>query len=148
MTQVLFGVKRRCDCMWTVLLVVALAAGVLQADTDYWTGNTFSDDWSRNGNWLDGSRPTSSDSVVFNADDSGNVNVVDINFTIRGYNVTSNSVHTTDLNGSSILQINGPVHIGTVTVASGGDVTWTNGGTVAIGTPTTAQTRNVGTQSL
>jgi hypothetical protein len=55
------------------------------------------------------------------------VNVVDIDFTIGLLRYQGNGIHTMDLNGSSHLQVNGPVTIGLGGSADGAAVTWTNG---------------------
>jgi hypothetical protein len=47
-----------------------------------WSGSGLDDNWSNGTNWLDGVPPVSTDSVTFNATDSGNINLVDADFTI------------------------------------------------------------------
>jgi len=119
--------------MWLTGLSQSRAYGT----TVTWTGSGINDNWSNDNNWLGGAPSTDADSVIFNATDSGNTNIVDRDFTIVGLQYIGNSVHSTDLNGSSNLQINGPVSIGVGYSGShSATVTWTNGGAVAIGSST------------
>src|SRR4030042_6904077 len=94
------------------ILLIGLSGRRACCTTVTWTGSGINDNWSNGSNWFDGAPPTDTDSVTFNANDSGNINIVDMAFTIAGLQYIGNSVHTTDLNGSSNLQINGPVSIG------------------------------------
>ena len=127
------------------ILLIGLSGSRAYCTTVTWTGSGINDNWSNGSNWFDGAPPTDTDSVTFNANDSGNINIVDMAFTIAGLQYIGNSVHTTDLNGSSNLQINGPVSIGVG--YSGSDsatLTWTNGGAITIGSPTVRQGLAIG----
>ncbi len=90
-------------------LVFLSVANVSWADT--WTG-TVDDLWSTNGNWLDGSAPTSTDSVTFNSGDTGGTNFVDTNFTITGLEYLINGTHTTNLNSGITLQVDQYLSLG------------------------------------
>ena len=110
-----------------------------------WTGLADPDDsWSNGGNWLGGLSPISTDSVIFNAGDSWNINIVDTDFTIAGLQYIGNGTHTTDFAGASHLQIDSPLYVGYGGSADGATVTWTNGGTVTIGDPLNLQTFYIG----
>lgn len=117
---------------------------------DSWTGLGISDNWSDPNNWLDGSPPLSTDSVVFNATDSGNTSIIDLDFftlnptgEITGLQYVGNGVHTTDFAGSS-LQVNGPVYVGYGGSDSGGAVAWSGGGSVQVGDSSALTTFYIG----
>jgi len=101
-----------------------------------WTGLADPDDsWSNGGNWFGGVPPSNLDIVIFNATDSGNINIVDTyppdhKYEISGLQYIGNGTHTTDFAGASHLQINGPIYVGYGGSADGATVTWTNGGSV------------------
>ena len=78
---------------------------------DTWTG-AIDDLWSTNGNWLDGTAPTSTDSVTFDAGDTGGTNFVDANFTINGLEYLVNGTHTTNLNSGIALQVDQYLRLG------------------------------------
>lgn len=117
-----------------VLVLFLFLLDAADAGLVTWSGLGTDDNWSNVANWATGKAPTDQNDVVFNADDSGNTNVVDTDFTIAGLQYIGNSTHTTDFNGSNNLQISGPANIG---VGYAGDasatVTWTNGGKATIG---------------
>jgi hypothetical protein len=115
---------------------------VANAGLDTWSGLGANDNWSAVANWVSGKAPTDQNEVVFNADDSGNTNIVDTDFTIAGLQYIANSIHTTDFAGLNNLQVNGPVDIGDGT--AGATVTWTNGGAITIGSPTSRQGFTIG----
>ncbi len=143
------GGGHRGQFQWIGLVLVALllCTATVQGATDAWTGGAANDNWSSNGNWSTGSPPGTLDSAVFNADDSGNVNIVDLDFTIARLWYWRNGTHTMDLNGGSLLQVNGPVQAGLGGSADGATVTWTNGGTVTVGTSASPQEFQVGYNS-
>ncbi len=119
-------------------LVLLSVAGVGWADT--WTG-TVDDLWSTNGNWLDGSAPTSTDSVTFNSGDTGGTNFVDSNFTITGLEYLINGTHTTNLNSGITLQVDQYLSLGfqnTTSSAGTADGTLVLGSNsvLNVGTPT------------
>ena len=127
-----------------VLLALLLWVATTRGATDTWTGGASNDNWSSNLNWQDGSPPGVPDSAVFNAGDSGNVNVVDLDFTIAHLWYWRNGTHTMDLNGGSHLQVNGPVEVGLGGSADGATATWTNGGSVTIGNSANPQQFKIG----
>ncbi len=127
-----------------VLVGLLLWAATVHGATDTWTGGASDDKWSSNASWLNGSPPGSLDYAVFNAGDSGNVNVVDLDFTIGLLRYQGNGTHTMNLNGSSNLQVNGLVTVGLGGSADGAAVTWTNGGSVTVGDSATPRVFQVG----
>ncbi|MFC1453145.1 beta strand repeat-containing protein [Verrucomicrobiota bacterium] len=108
-----------------------------------WSGAGGGDDWNTGGNW-GGTPPTpgGGDNVVFNATDSGGINVLDQDYTITGMSYTGGGVHETDLNGKA-LQVDGDVAIGNGN-DSDATVTWSGGGTNTIGDPASLRAVYVG----
>ena len=142
-----FGGQRRWFALAFLGLLLLPAAKGIRADS--WTGlSPSTDNWSDPLNWLDGTIPLIADSVTFDALDSGNTNVVDTDFTIGGLTYRGNGLHTTDFADGSSLQIDGPVHIGYGGTGSSGNVSWTNGGLVTIGSDTSAQELAVGQNTV
>lgn len=131
--------------MGPILVSLLLGPVVTYGDNVYWIGSGGNDYWSTVGNWYVNPLshvPGPLDNVFFDAGDSGNTNIVNTDFTTGRLRYLGNSTHTTNLNGSSNLQIaNGPLQVGYDT---GATVTWTNGGTVTVGTPTGAQAIAIG----
>ena len=132
-------------------LIAPILAGLLlcstaaSGDTVYWIGGGGTNDkWSEASNWYARS-PGPADYAFFNATDAGNINIVDTDLTIGLLRYLGDGVHTMDLAGSSNLQVvDGPVQIGWPGANNGAAVTWTNGGSVTVGTPTTARAINIG----
>lgn len=132
---------------WLAVLLVAVAFWPVATSRAaiVWTGLGSDDNWSTGANWQGLLPPISTDTVTFDADDSGNTNIVDMDFTIAGLNYVDNGVHTTDFAGLSNLQIDGLVSIGVgYSGADGATVTWRNGGKVVIGSPTVRQGFGIG----
>jgi hypothetical protein len=102
---------------------------------DTWVGAGTDDNWTTFDNWSLGLPPVPIDFVTFNAGDSGNMNIVNSDFTTAGLQYMGNGVHTTDFAGSSHLQVDGPVYVGYGGSGDGAAVAWTNGGSVTIGDP-------------
>ena len=118
-------------------VVFLMFTGISPADT--WTG-TIDDLWSANGNWLDGTAPTISDSVTFDAGDTGGTNFVDTNFTITALDYLVNGSHTTILNSGIALQVDGNARLGFQNTLGAG----TADGTLVLGSNSVL---NVGTPS-
>jgi hypothetical protein len=131
----------------TIFVGILLWAMAAYGATDAWTGGPSDNYWSTGDNWSTGLPPGASDSAVFNADDSGNVNVVDLDFTIARLWYWRNGTHTMDLNGTSALQVNGPVDVGLGGSTDGATVTWTNGGSVTVGTAAAPKNFQIGYNS-
>ena len=132
------GTKVACIASVAFLMVT----GISQADT--WTGAGPDNNWSTNGNWLDGSPPTPADSVIFNVGDSGGTNDVDTFFTILGLEYIGNGVHTTSVTSGNQLQINDTASVGIGDGSNGGTATWVGTGTIAIGSSGDPQTLRIG----
>ncbi len=111
----------------SLLLLPSAAPGAM------WTGAGANDNWVTPDNWSGSSPPLATDFATFNANDSGNINIVNADFTIAGLQYMGNSTHTTDFAGASNLQIDGPVYVGYGGSTEDAIVTWTNGGSVTIG---------------
>jgi hypothetical protein len=127
--------------LWVLMLLPVTQS---RADFIYWTGSSaVNDNWTNGGNWAGGVPPSPTDEAIFNSVDSGNVNIVDTDFTIASLHYLGNGIHTTDFTGASNLQVNGPVYIGHGGSADGATVTWTGGGTAQIGTSSSLQTLHV-----
>jgi len=119
--------RRRMGLLFVGFLLLPIVAA--QADIS-WSGLGADDDWSNPDNWVDGVPPADTDSVIFDAADSGGTNVLDTDFTIASLYYTDNSIHTTDFGGLTNLRVNGPVHVGNGP-GNGGTAIWTNGGLIA-----------------
>ena len=124
---------RRLRWMGPVLAGLLLSAATVHGATVTWTGGAPDDKWSSKANWLSNSPPGLADYTVFNAGDSGNVNIVDIDFIIGLLRYQGNGAHTMSLNGDRNLQVNGLVTVGLGGSGDGANVTWTNGGSVTVG---------------
>jgi hypothetical protein len=135
--------------IWLLLLFFTAAylsvPGARAAVT--WIGLGPDDYWSTPHNWMYGALPSGEEEVVFNVNDSGNTNIIDMDTIIASLQYIGNSTHITDFVGSSNLQINGPLYVGYGDSGNGANVTWTNTGTVTIGDPTDPQTFYVGVNS-
>ena len=133
-------------------LVFLSAAGVSRADT--WVG-TVDDLWSTNGNWLDGTAPTSADPVIFNAGDTGGTNIVDSTFQnsldpikiIDALEYSGNSIHETRVNPGLTLRVNNGVNIGTSASGTGAFITWGGGGVIDI-SPGSSDTWGIGVNNV
>ncbi len=103
------------------------------APTDTWIDNSIDRNWSTPGNWEDGTPPTGTDHVAFDVRDSGGTNVVDPAFLliddgrIASLTYTGAGRHTTDLDGGSTLQVDGPVSVGIDNPSERGSLTVQNG---------------------
>jgi hypothetical protein len=96
----------------------------LTCDVDVWTGD-LDPDWGTNGNWSDGSVPTSSENVLVpNVPSGGNFPMVNGDYSVFGlYNDNS---ATMDIGSGSALTVNGELrNNGTFNVASGGSLVQT-----------------------
>ncbi len=127
-----------------ISVALFLALHVTASHADNWIGAGVDNNWSTSTNWLDGSPPTLLDTVFFDITDSGNINVVNGIFNIGGLQYGGGGIHITDLNGTGQLQIDGAVGIGTGLGGNNATVTWTNGGTIGIGSITNLQTFDIG----
>ena len=112
-----------------------------------WIGSGSDDYWSTISNWLDGLRPRAIDTAIFNAGDSGGTNVVGSSLTVAGLRYIGNGIHTTDLNGGSMLQVDGRLIVGLGGSANGSTTTWTNGGSVTVGSELGGFQVDIGTQT-
>ncbi len=139
--------RRRLRWMGPVLAGLSLWAATVHGATATWTGGALDDKWSSKANWLNTSSPGGSDYVVFNAADSGNVNVLDTDFIIGLLRYQGNGTHTMNLNGGRNLQVNGLVTVGLGGGGDGANVTWTNGGSVKVGDSANPRTFQVGYNS-
>jgi len=114
-----------------------------------WDGGGSDDNWSTAGNW-DGDaappNPTALD-VVFGGVDSGKTNIVNANRAI-GNLIYTNITHTTDLNGGSALQVNSNATVAAGAAAESAFVTWTNGGSVTLGSAGSGGALVVGEHTL
>jgi hypothetical protein len=89
--------------------------------------------------------PTSTDLVRFGDASSGSTSVVDTDFTVSLLRYLGGGVHTMDVPIGRHLRIDGnPLQVGWDGANNGATVTWTNGGSVAIGTVATPQAMNIG----
>jgi hypothetical protein len=141
----LLGIALLCVSIWPLTAHAAL---------DTWTGLGLTDDWSDPANWLDGSPPLFTDSVLFNASDSGHTSIIDAAFfalnptgELLALQYTGNAIHTTDFAGAGNLKINGPVYVGYGGATDGASVTWTETGSIQIGDPLSLTTFHIGTNT-
>ena len=119
--------RRRMGLLLAGLLLLPIV--VAQAEIS-WSGLGTDNNWSNPDNWVDGVPPTDTDSVIFDAADSGGTNILDTSFTIASLYYVDNSTHTTDFGGVTNLRVNGPVCVG-YGPGNGGTAIWTNGGLIA-----------------
>ena len=129
----------------TSLLLLSVTG---QGWADTWTG-AIDDFWSTNGNWLDGSAPTSADSVTFDAGDTGGTNFVDANFAITGLEYLVNGTHTTNLNSGIALQVDQYLRLGYQNTSNGvgtadGTLVLGSNSVLNVGTPTSRANLNLG----
>ena len=125
------------------LIALLLLTGVCYSDTT-WTGAGPDGNWSTGGNWTGGVPPIGTDVVTFGAAGSGSPDIVDTDFTISGLQYIGNGIHSTNLNSTSNLQINGPVYVGVGAPTNGANVTWTSGGNVTVGSSGALQNFGIG----
>lgn len=130
-------------------VALILTSGISRADT--WTG-AVDDVWSTDANWMDGTAPTPTDSVTFDAGDSGGLNIVDSDLQnaldpvkmIEGLDYTGNGVHETRVDPGITLHVKGPVNVGVGGDGDGATAIWTGGGTLTVGESGTPQPLSIG----
>ena len=134
----------------TVACIASVAfltfTGISQADT--WTG-AVDDLWSTDGNWLDGTAPTSADSAIFNAGGSPGTNFVDTDFTITGLEYLIDGTHLTTVNPFIQLQIDNFVNLAFQNTVGGpgtaeGTLVLGSNSVLNVGTPTSRADLNIG----
>lgn len=116
----------------------------VQGATDTWTGGGVNDQWSNGGNWDSGAAPGALDEAVFTATDTGQPSIIDQSITIALLNCLGNGVHSMEVPTGNTLTVNGPVRIGYGGDTQGATVTWTGGGSVAIGDSANLRSLQIG----
>jgi hypothetical protein len=138
--------------MGLVVAFLLLRPAVTQAYSGWedWNGlGLLNNNWSNGANWGNGTGlavpPVATDNVRFGSSTVNSTSVLDADFTIGILKYVGGGTHTLDIPAGRELQIaNGPLQLGYDT---GATVTWNNGGTVTVGTPTVSQAIGIGVSS-
>jgi hypothetical protein len=115
-----------------------------------WTGlGGANNHWSNGANWNNGVGdslpPAVADYVRFGSKAVNSTSVVDGDFTIAWLRYLGGGTHTMDIPAGSYLRItSNPLQVGWDGANNGAAVTWTNAGTVTMGTPASPKAMNIG----